>query len=608
MADVSESLEYRFTTKGLRKVRRDMKKLSGDVEELGDEALRAGENLVLAMEAGEDSIEDLQGAVDGFDTKRMRVALQRVSDKFESIEDQIDRLDGRTIDIRTDVDEDRVGRGRSSGFGGGARLPGELDEVQEGFEFFSALPPKVKALAAAAGAAAATLGAAGGLAGVATQLAVELGPQGLKRDVQATGATLKAAGRDFAVEFEGVIRDFVLPAGRRFSQIVRNSAEDLAAFSRRVFEIGRSLEEDESFGARFIKKGPLGLLQDVTGDIPGVPNRSLTGAVASLFRPAGDERQSRIDSLVQGVGDLTGLREIVSTMTDDIDRVRDRFQRGLIPKRQLLSQMKSLRLGAFEQLQKLEQKFPKAFPQALLDSFAQKLKGVQGRLEALQRVQLPDVSVPSIERATPATAGGDVSGPQPAQGGTFRPGSTSVGSLQAQARMLERVRKQLTAGLSTTQQAGVRMVSRIGAGLGDVLGRMATLQTRVQSLGDVFVSVGRAIVQSLQRVVSQLISAVTQAAILKGIMSLFNIGSLGSLGGSFGSIFSSLLSLDSGGFVKRDTLAMVHAGEVVAPLDQVPNLMGGGVPPLDESFSATWDISLDRLRLELERNQSFRNA
>jgi predicted nuclease with TOPRIM domain len=588
MADVSESLEYRFEQKGLRKLRRDMQKLAGDVEELGDEALRAGEALITAMEAGEDSVEDLDRALDGIDTKRARVAMQRLSDKFEGIEDQIDRLDGRTIDINTDVDEDRIrGDGRR---GGSFRLPGELDEVQEGFEAFRMLPPHIQALGAAAVAATGALAGGAGLAVVATQLAAEFGPQGLQRDVQALTATYKETAREFSTAFEEVIRGEILPAGRGFAKLLRAASDDLATFSQ--FSI------------------------DVLKNVPGG-----LGAMVRGFVTAGQGGgMSTGDALVQGVGDLSGIRDVVSTMTDEIDNVRERFERGLIPREEMLSQIEGFRMSAFQELQKLQDKFPNAFPEALLDRFAQQLRTVQKRLEVLtseiptdqfQRLQntmdliFGGVGFRSM-RATPA--GGDVSGPQPADGSTFRPGSTSVGGLQAQARMLQRVREQLTAGFTTTQRVGVRMVSRIGAGLGDVLGRMATLQTRVQSLGDVFVSVGRAIVQSLQRVVSQLIRAVTQATILKGIMSLFGIGSLGSLGGSFGSIFSGLLGLDSGGFVKRDGLAMLHAGEVVAPIDRVESMIQPAAQPATGSFEATWDIGLDRLRLELERNQSFKNA
>lgn len=558
--------------------------------------------------------DDLEEAVDKFDRLDGRStanaqdelddaaeAANDLSDKLEEADDQdvntqvddtevtqlqrrLSALDGRSVEIDADVDRERLrgalgggSGGRDRGIFGGNRLPGELDEVQEGFMALSAVPPQLKALGAAGATAAAALGAGAGLAGVATQLAAELGPQGLQSDVQGARATFKETGREFASAFSGVIRSEVLPAARGLATVIQSIDDDLATFS------GATID----------------LLKNIQGVGP------LIGAVVGAGRAAG-ESQSNADALAQGIGDVPGIREITRTMTQGIERVHERFERDLIPKEEMLSQIKSLRLDAVKQLQKLEQKVPGAFPPGLLDRFAEQLGEVKKQLKEVGSVSLDNLPSPGdaeqVEAAGPTQAETSpasevpdrVSGPQ--GGGR---------SLAERARTIRRsmfqVRRQIRQNvlvMGTFEQVGTRALARLGQGLGQVVAGIVTLRSGISSVGDAFKAMGQAALQVLRQVIAKLASAAALAAVLGPILGVSSAG--------FGSIFKGVLGgggipgLASGGVIEKGGIARVHKGEAVVNRQMMQNGVGQGGGTLTAS------ISMDELLFQLDRNLKAR--
>ncbi len=529
----------------------DLDPLEDDLEEAVDKFDRldgrstdnAQEELDDAAEAADDLSDKLEEADD------QDVNAQVDDGEVAQLQRRLAALDGRSVEIDADVDRERLrgalggGGGRDQGIFGGNRLPGELDEVQEGFMALGAVPPQLKALGAAGAAAAAALGAGAGLAGVATKLAAELGPQGLQSDVKAAQATFKEAGREFASAFSGVIRSEVLPAARGLSLALQTIDEDLASFS--------------------------GLMIDLLKNIQGVG--PLIGGVVGAGRAAG-ESQSNADALAQGIGDVPGIREITRKMTQGIERVRERFERDLIPKEEMLSQIKSLRLDAVKQLQKLEQKVPGAFPPDLLDAFVAKLKQVRKQLKEIRTVSLDELPAPgSASKAEPAApATGDTG----SIGGSIPNRLPGIPSAERRIALLKRQ----TQGLNKLGKVGARAFRRIGSNVGRTLGQILTLQKGVGSLGQAFQSVGASIVQALQGMIQQLTQAVAVAGALRAAIAF--IPGLNAIGGasSFGGLLGNAIGLAKGGIVTGPTLAMVGEGgesEAVMPLSKLESMMGG---------------------------------
>lgn len=98
--------------------------------------------------------------------------------------------------------------------------------------------------------------------------------------------------------------------------------------------------------------------------------------------------------------------------------------------------------------------------------------------------------------------------------------------------------------------------------------------------------------ESIKRMVTQLLSAVAAAAALAGIMSALGLGKFGALFGKLSpvGILPNVPKFASGGIVSGPTMAMVgeYPGarsnpEVIAPLDKLKDLIGGG----GESLTAT---------------------
>ena len=522
----NETLEYRFEETGLDDLRKDMKRLAEDFEDAGGEALDAGDDVVVAMESGEASVEDLQQQLDQIDTREALTSMQRLSGALEDIEDKLDRLDNRTIDVDTDVDRARMG-GTSGGRGGGRmHLPGELDEVAEFGGMLMSLSPQVQAalagLATAGAASAAALGAGGGLAAVATQLAAELGPAGLQGQVQSVVAEYKRTGREFASAFDDVITGIVLPAGRGFAQGIRNADEALAAFSGTVLANLDSLP------------GPLGMI----------------GGAAQAAINAGSGQSSNAEALAEGIGDVPGIRKTLTKLTQQIDRVREKFRRGLIPKKEMLSQIEGFRMEAVTSLQKLQQQVPGVFPPGLLDAQARKLRRIQKRIEA---IAFAEKGAQMAQENEPKPIQGEA--PEAASPGRGVPVPQQLAPMQAtqqQITFLDKFREQLK--LSKREMSALNFrVRRFGNEAGRAFSRA------IQS--------GESFFGAMNKLVDKLIRSLTRMlikmVIIKGIQTALSGG-----GGAAVSAFtgvvnggmsgSSIMSgMAEGGVVKGPTPALV---------------------------------------------------
>ncbi|MCS4181945.1 hypothetical protein GGQ07_003409 [Salinibacter ruber] len=544
----------------------DLGPLEDKVDDAIDEVDRldgkSTDNLEDDFEDTAEAADDLTESMEDADSQSVRPDVD--SSEITQLERRLSALDGRSVEIDADVDRERLrgalsggGGGRTGGIFGGNRLPGELDEVQEGFSALGAVPPQLKALGAAGATAAAALGAGAGLAGVATKLAAELGPQGLQSDVQGARATFKETGREFASAFSGVIRSEVLPAARGLATVIQSIDDDLASFS--------------------------GIMIDLLKNIQGVG--PVIGAVVGAGRAAG-QSQSNADALAQGVGNVPGIREITRTMTQAIERVRERFERDLIPKEEMLSQIKSLRLDAVKQLQKLEQQVPGAFPPDLIGAFVTQLKRVKKQLKDIRTISDEELKQATLQPA-------DASQVDPAGQASLQTGEGigaripgRLGGIQNAERRIALLKRQ-TKGLSRLGKVGTRAFRRIGSNVGRTLGQILTLQKGVGSLGQAFQSVGASIVQAIQGMIQQLTQAVAVAGALRAAIAF--LPGVNAIGGasSFGGLLGGVLGLANGGVVQSEMLAKVGEGtesEAVMPLSRLSGMvekaaaMGASVP------------------------------
>ncbi|WP_103021459.1 hypothetical protein [Salinibacter altiplanensis] len=553
--------------------------LSLDLEELEDELEEAVDKFQRldnqSTEDAQDELDDAAEAADDLSDKLDKASREDVDvdvddGEVSQLQRRLQALDGRdvAVDLKFDEGRNRIarrlsGRGGSSskeGIFGGNRLPGELDEVQEGFAALSAVPPQLKAVGAAAATAAAAIGAGAGLAGVATKLAAEFGPAGLQNDVKAAGATFKETGRDFAEAFSGVIRSEVLPAARGLAAAVRGADDALAVFS----------------------SGTIEFLKQLPGAGPAF------GALVNAGR-AGDSGRAGV---LQGVGNVTGLREIERTLINQVERVRDRFERDLIPKKEMLSQVKDFRLDAVKNLQKLQQKFPDAFPESTLDAFVAKLKQVRKRLEEVSSVSLEGVAPQPADAeqvdTAPRESSGDSLSENIAETSPVPMGGTGGAEpLLRQARMTRRaffkIRQQIRASItqmSSLARVGVQAFAQLGSVMGSTVGQAFTdlirnavgFENKIGSIAEAFKSLGRAAIGVLQQVITKLASAAAIAAILGPILGVSSAG--------FGSVFSSLIGgggipgLAVGGRIEESGIARVHKGEQVVPEGMVSRIQG----------------------------------
>jgi hypothetical protein len=538
----------------------DLGPLEDDLEEAVDKMDRLDDqttdDVERELDDAAEAADDLSNSIDDADANAIEVNVD--DSEIQAAENAVEDLDGKEANVDVDVDEEGLGgRGRDR-----VRLPGELDEVQEGVQAIGLIPPQIQALAAAATAATAALGAGAGLAGVATALAKELGPQGLQNEVKAVQSSFKQTGQEFAEAFSGVIRGEVLPAARGLAQVIRGLDDTLAAFSQAT----------------------LNLLKNIPGGL-GVIGDTITGLQAA-GRATG---QSNADALTQGTGGgqqgVEGIPQILTTMNRSIARVRERFEQDLIPREEMLSQIKSFRLDAFKSLQKLKQQIPGAFPPDLLDSFAAKLRKVKRRLKEVQQVSLEGVAEQPADAQKVQTAG-------PEQLATPSVGEILQGAQLARLRLGSK-----TEQFKALNRVGTRALTSLSRGVGRIVANTLTLQNSISSVGDAFRSLGNVAVQVLQQVISKLASAAAIAAVLGPLLGISSAG----VGGIFTAVLSGgeIPGVASGGFVKEGGLARIHKGETIVPANVTSGVSGAGNMAIQKAGAETVGIGGGSISIDI---------
>jgi len=548
MAD--ETLEYRFQEKGLDDLRRDMAKLAEDFEDAGDEALDAADDMVVGMESGEEAVEDLERALNDIDTRQAITAVGRLNAALGNLDRKLDRLDGRSLDIDgdVDVDRDRV-RGSVSG-GGGARLPGELDEVGEAFRFLGSLSPKVLALGGAAVTATAAIAGGAGLAAAATSLAAQFGDQGIRRDLRKTKLQLRGAAGAISEEFEPVIRNQVVPAAQDLAQSVAGAADELASFSSLMLSLLGLDDEDENEGSDQPSVG--GRL----GIRPGLRTR-MKGRAGNLEAKPFPGPQTVSPDRLQAMSGLMNKinMDVLEPMRREIAAIRDL---PFINKKEELRRIRDLRQQALMELEKLQAKNPDIFP----DTF------IRRQLSKLEKVseKYADATRPPV----PAPA-------QPFKGPKNKTLEAPGVSFGKQLKLTKRARMQLRQYNRQQRRArvlGMQFSRTVGAGVRRLTSQVLSMRSGIDTVGQAFKRVGSVVVQALKRMIAKLASAVATAGVLRGLMAV--IPGFGSIGGAsaFSGILTNLLpSAASGGVLKDDMLVQAHKHEAIVPLDRLDTML-----------------------------------
>ena len=607
MAEVSETLEYRFESKNLDDLRRDMQKLAGDFESLGDEAEDVGDEIERAFDQAD-------SAADDFDTRDAQLALSKVAAQADRLEEKIDDLDGERINIQADLDVDRdtVSRLRSGGdTASRGRLPGELDEVQETVEFISALGPAAQASLAGVTVLAGALGASGGLAAAALTAANETGV--LTDEIKALQARGKATARDFAQEFSGVLETDVIPTLRALLGLVQDADSGLADFTEDTFDTLRQLEQIRESGplGRLVIGGPFAA---IPGDQPFVPDGfGLSTLLRNLPEEGSTSRAegaaARIENVLQTVGrkleqargqfavrDLFGIEE-ASTLQQKVSTLEELRDR-------LIKTRAAVDLGqAPEQWRRLDSQ---------IQNLQSSLENARAKLEDL-RTEPPQVRTPRVTPDNrPITRNVSFEGalrlpqldrvfvrlssrlerinqmpflPQSAQARRrTRAVVAAIRRLQQEGQLLSRTAlKGFLRDLDLSDKKIKRIIKRLKQAR-DATGQLAATvkQVGADALAQSFRDVGKAIagadslLGSLKQTVAEVVAQLGRVLLIRGILS-GNIGQ--AVFGGILSIAGGILeSLDSGGKILSDGVAKVHKGEAVLPADVTRSLEGGSQP------------------------------
>lgn len=520
--------------------------LDGALEGLGREArdlggLSALDGLGVPFRRAEDEAEELQDRIQGIERSSGKAARE-----VGSIRDALRGIDRvGLIGAATGIDDDQV------------ELIGTLGSILP--KIATAGGPAAAAIAgigtAAVGVPAVLAGVSGGLTAVATALARDYGTRDLQQALSGVSAEVRTLKEDFVAAFEPAIRGAVIPAMRALTQAASGLVDEMADIT---FAVGRAI----------------GSLEQLAG-LPGIG-----GALGTLTAGiTAQEGQEPIDLLVDRVNSA------LDQVDDQIQLARRKFEVGLIPREEMVAQIAAFREQAVEQLLKVQTSFGQLFPPNLISDQVQKLQAVRQQLQALTQAATTGRQAPQV---------------QPTQAPTAGPQSLQTPSLDQLAQQVQVVTIATREAVNRVREVAVGFGQQAARSIGSAVGQVVSFQAEITSLGDVFTSVGGAIVRSLQRVVSQLASAVTQAAILKGLMSAFGFG-LGNLSGAsgFGTILGSILPFAKGGIVTGPTLGLIgEAGpEAVIPLDKLRQMQ----QPAAAGGTLRAEIRMDRLAFELDR-------
>ena len=434
MANVAETLTYRFDQEGLASLKRKMSRLTDEVEDMGDEFQQVSRQSDDAFDEIEGDVAALQGAFEAFSTSSMREEIQDIEGTLDALDLDFAEVGvagleaGEAIeqgaqnaadayreltrdvlaakaamgsmdeDIDVDVNRDvglaSGGGGDSVSSGRRGRLPGELGHT---VSFFSRLGPAAQASIAGVTALTGALGAAGGLSAAAVVAANKTGV--LTDEIEALKARGKGAARDFAEEFSPVLKSDVFPTLRSLIGLVRESDSALAEFTSGTFDALRQLKQLQESGAlgRGLIGGPLAA---IPGDQPFAPDGFGLSALLSAVPEEGATSEA------QGLADRVSnaLREVQQSL----EKGRKRFSvEGLFgvdrastleSRISLLEELRTklIKVRASTDLTKVPEMWPK------LD---RKIQDIQQSLEeyrqTLQDVQTEKPAAPAVPQVSP---------------------------------------------------------------------------------------------------------------------------------------------------------------------------------------------------------------
>jgi archaellum component FlaC len=274
---------------------------------------------------------------------------------------------------------------------------------------------------------AAVVAAQTALTGLATKLAMEYGDQELQTDLQAIGAQFKETASLFVDAFEPIIRGTVIPLLEDLSMWLRSNIDELKDFAQRGVPRLRDFVSTatilaEKFGKLISTVGQIGAvealfdallklawgfdmwaktIQSVFGSSqPDTSQPSKAGEYlqprteggSTVLAPTEPSPQSQPEEDEDPSRAALGAQEmgpLLNDMAGQIGRIRERFQRGLIAKDEMLRQIVSARESAFQELQKLGQKMPGIVTDNLMSHLASELRKLKGRLSEMQLIEAP---------------------------------------------------------------------------------------------------------------------------------------------------------------------------------------------------------------------------
>ncbi|MCS4087305.1 dGTP triphosphohydrolase [Salinibacter ruber] len=486
------------------------------------------------------------------------------ADEAEEAADDLDRISGANIagtggtglppGAPPEADE---GSGRN--FGGGdddddsfrrrggglmSVLPHELEKLGRAF---SGLVSKAGAaklavgglatVAVTAGTAAAALNvaasaAAGGLTALATKLAMDHGTQELQNDLEAVKAQFKETASLFVEAFAPVIRGTVIPILQTFNKWLRENIDELKSFAQnhtgQLQEAAGTMimlaEATQKLLKTFSRIGvvdafldwiqELSVLMSVFADavqwvidqIPGVGSQS--GSNDRPNRPGSkDQARANRPGPRPGRGALASdkLGTVMNTMAKTVARIRGRANRDMMSEEEMLRSIVSARETAFQELQKLNQKYPDLISQGLLDHIAGQIKDAQKKLEKMTAD--PSAPGPDVSRIDQVTELGPsrLSGPSP---GLQAPG---LGQFESAAKAADSIGdinsliKSLRANFDTAANKGAQLLV---AKLQKAKDKMQETKSEAKLIGD---ALARSVARSADRVFNALGQGISDA-------------------------------------------------------------------------------------------------
>ena len=563
-----------------------------EVERLDDQTT---DNVQEEFEDAEEAADDLTESIEDADSESLDVDVD--DGEVRQLRRRLAALDGRSVEIDTDVDRNRLRdslaevdlSSRSSpGRDRDLRLPGGLDEVAETAQLFGSLSAQTKLLIGSTAAAAAAIGTAGGLAAAAVALNKQFGAIDIRKDIRALKLGFRGAATAAADEFAPVVEQLV-PVAEDLASAAAGAADELATFTGVTLQaigVGEAVDEVQTpegpgSGAAFLGQQKPGL--------PG-PRKIQESDFSVSFGPQQQLDIGQTVPIEQLIGAQQKIRkEVILPIRRQIEALREQKVQGLVDEEEALSQIQSLRKKLDTQLRVLRQKLPDGvFSDANLNKNLRKLRDIRQRLEDIRTVsgqELRDATeqpadAEQVEGAGPksfptSSIFENIPDRIQAPSGDAQEGQRQVVRFRTQMRQAFQQLKSLQrVGAQAFVQLGNVMGSTVGQAFTDLIRNAVGFRNEIGTVKEAFKSLAKSALRVLEQIISRLVRAVAVAGALRGLIAL--VPGLNAIGGasSFGSILGNLVGAESGGRVKQDGVARIHKGEQIVPEGMVGRIQG----------------------------------